>query len=127
MQFRTMDGVGGGGWWGRNWKWVTGLLLVAVISAARSESSDGGTLVAILNLGAWGLLIVGIVEWWRRRHSATPATNLPPPPPQPTAAQATPMWAVDPFGRHELRYWDGARWSGHVSNAGLQSYDPTPP
>ena len=38
---------------------------------------------------------------------------------------ATPAnWYPDPFGRHELRYWDGAQWTEHVSSHGRQSVDP---
>lgn len=33
-------------------------------------------------------------------------------------------WHPDPLGRHELRYWDGAKWTEHVSNAGATSIDP---
>ena len=33
-------------------------------------------------------------------------------------------WHADPYGRHELRYWDGARWTEHVSSHGKQSVDP---
>jgi uncharacterized protein YxjI len=33
-------------------------------------------------------------------------------------------WHPDPFGRHELRYWDGHQWSEHVSSHGRQSVDP---
>ncbi len=33
-------------------------------------------------------------------------------------------WHPDPFGRHELRYWDGQQWSEHVSSHGRQSVDP---
>jgi hypothetical protein len=32
-------------------------------------------------------------------------------------------WHPDPFGRHELRYWDGAQWSEHVSSHGKQAVD----
>lgn len=32
-------------------------------------------------------------------------------------------WLADPAGRHELRYWDGAVWTAHVSDAGAQSED----
>ena len=32
-------------------------------------------------------------------------------------------WYPDPFGRHELRYWDGAAWTEHVSSHGRQSTD----
>jgi Domain of unknown function (DUF4190)/Protein of unknown function (DUF2510) len=39
-------------------------------------------------------------------------------------------WRADPFRRHEHRYWDGAAWTDHVSDRGLQSTDlpvPSPP
>lgn len=32
-------------------------------------------------------------------------------------------WYPDPFGRHEMRYWDGARWTEHVSSHGRQAID----
>lgn len=32
-------------------------------------------------------------------------------------------WYPDPSGRHELRYWDGARWTEHVADHGRQSVD----
>jgi uncharacterized protein YxjI len=36
-------------------------------------------------------------------------------------------WHPDPTGRHQLRYWDGAAWTGHVSNNGIQASDPLQP
>lgn len=33
-------------------------------------------------------------------------------------------WLPDPSGRHELRWWDGAQWTEHVSDAGETSTDP---
>jgi uncharacterized protein YxjI len=33
-------------------------------------------------------------------------------------------WYPDPSGRHEHRYWDGSRWTEHVSSHGRQSVDP---
>lgn len=33
-------------------------------------------------------------------------------------------WNSDPTRRHELRYWDGERWTDHVSDHGVQSSDP---
>jgi hypothetical protein len=41
-----------------------------------------------------------------------------------------PAWHPDPTGRHELRYWDGASWTEHVSDRGQVGSDdlatPTP-
>jgi uncharacterized protein YxjI len=33
-------------------------------------------------------------------------------------------WYPDPLGRHELRYFDGAAWTDHVSNQGVTGRDP---
>jgi uncharacterized protein YxjI len=34
-----------------------------------------------------------------------------------------PDWFPDPYGRHELRYFDGTRWTEHVASHGRQSVD----
>lgn len=49
-------------------------------------------------------------------------TSPPPPPPPPPASPAA--WAPDPAGRHELRWWDGSRWTEHISDAGMAGVDP---
>ena len=33
-------------------------------------------------------------------------------------------WQPDPRGRHEYRYWDGTKWTDHVSDKGEVSQDP---
>lgn len=33
------------------------------------------------------------------------------------------QWAPDPYRRFELRYYDGTRWTEHVSAGGVQSTD----
>ncbi len=33
-------------------------------------------------------------------------------------------WNTDPTGRFQLRYWDGAAWTDHVSTNGVQQTDP---
>ena len=42
---------------------------------------------------------------------------------QGTATPQAPGWDADPYGRHELRYWDGAEWTDHVSDAGVTGTD----
>jgi uncharacterized protein YxjI len=34
-----------------------------------------------------------------------------------------PDWYPDPFGRHEMRYWDGKAWTAHVSTKGQAATD----
>lgn len=33
-------------------------------------------------------------------------------------------WYADPTGRYEARYWDGLKWTGHVSHYGATGTDP---
>jgi uncharacterized protein YxjI len=37
--------------------------------------------------------------------------------------ETPPDWYPDPFGRYELRYWDGKSWTAHVSTKGTASTD----
>jgi hypothetical protein len=37
-----------------------------------------------------------------------------------------PQWLPDPTGRHEFRWWDGQRWTGHVATGGSVSQDAAP-
>ncbi len=41
-----------------------------------------------------------------------------------TDAGSPANWHPDPYGRHELRYWDGSQWTEHVSSHGRQTIDP---
>ncbi len=38
-----------------------------------------------------------------------------------------PGWFVDPFARHEQRYWSGTGWTEHVLDNGTPNTDPPPP
>lgn len=48
-----------------------------------------------------------------------------------TASSSTPSvpadWYKDPSGRYEYRYWDGQKWTEHVSRAGTVYKDPPTP
>jgi hypothetical protein len=41
-----------------------------------------------------------------------------------STASAPPGWYADPSGRNQLRYFDGAAWTRHVSNDGVVARDP---
>ncbi|WP_319431202.1 DUF2510 domain-containing protein [Mycobacterium sp. RTGN5] len=43
-----------------------------------------------------------------------------------TPAASTARWSVDPTGRHQCRYWDGATWTQHVADGGTLGTDPEP-
>ena len=42
-------------------------------------------------------------------------------------AGSKPGWYPDPLRRHQLRYWDGTRWTSDAADAGRWSLDPLPP
>lgn len=40
------------------------------------------------------------------------------------APSSPPQWSADPTGKHQHRYWDGTRWTEHVSDHGIAAIDP---
>lgn len=40
------------------------------------------------------------------------------------ATETAPGWYNDPTNRHLYRYWDGAQWTGQVSDGGTSGVDP---
>lgn len=50
---------------------------------------------------------------------AAPGTTTLPPPASKAAA-----WQTDPRHRHQLRYWDGGRWTEYAADNGQQVTDP---
>jgi hypothetical protein len=62
-------------------------------------------------------------------YQPAPAPSYQPAPAAaPAAAPATAAipanWYADPAGRFEMRYWDGGKWTEHVSRGGQQFTDP---
>src|SRR5262249_23352937 len=73
--------------------------------------------IAVSFLVPLGALVAGLV-WFRSGQATLHQTGTAgrpfwtgPPRPRPAS------WQRDPCGRHELRYWDGYRWSEHVSDS----------
>ena len=65
------------------------------------------TMVAALALSAVALV---------RSFAAAPAATAP-------ATSSAGQWAPDPYGRHQYRWWDGAQWTGNVSDHGVVGVD----
>jgi hypothetical protein len=80
----------------------------------------GGSLVLLL-AGAVLAVVVAVRRGRARRLLPAPAAQ-----PVTTWGQASGPagWFADPGGRHELRYWDGQRWTEHVSDRGTQGVNP---
>ncbi len=54
-----------------------------------------------------------------RLRAGSPA--IPPPPPP---GSDPPAWRPDPTARHQLRWWDGQRWTEQVADDGATTIDP---
>lgn len=117
------------------------LSIAAVVDAANRPAyafqQAGFEKVLWITLAAMGIVFtwIGVVGavWYlgsvRPKVAAAqvaPALHRPAPPPPALAAPTVrpPEWLADPTRRHQLRFWDGAAWSHHVSDAGQQSIDP---
>ena len=73
----------------------------------------------LLFAGAVVLIIVLVVKKRRQVPEQAASALLP----MPTAGG----WFADPESRHELRYWDGVRWTAAVRDGGVESRDPIEP
>jgi hypothetical protein len=119
-------GVAGfvGGWWGVG-VFLGPALLVLVSNLAESEDEADLELLFGVEAYEWSTLTevaFGAMLLLFAVHVLLLLTARSAP-----ALAAPPQWAPDPFGRHELRYFDGIRWSEHVSDRGAPSIDPAVP
>ena len=94
--------------------WYLGVVAVCGPIAALIMTAKGldwwiGLLLGVF--GPFGIIVALIAR--RDRGAAA----LPPPP-------AGARWAPDPTRRHELRLWDGQRWTADVSDGGIAGRDP---
>ena len=115
--------------------------IVAIVDAAQRPAwayqQAGFDKVLWVTLAATGIVlswlgvIAAVAYLTGVRGKVSTAERAPmlvsPPPPTPSIAPAElrrpPEWLPDPTRRHELRWWDGARWTEHVSDHGEQGWD----
>ena len=93
-------------------------------SQLNTKNADGWEVVTIYT---WDKAVVAIIKRARRGNSpsqylATATTQVTDAVASP-AASAPANWYPDPSGRFELRYWNGEKWTEHVSTGGQQSTD----
>ena len=85
---------------------MVGVILSAII---------GWELLLVLCLiGVPAVVIVGLIRLTNRSRSGR----------APTATGPAAAWLSDPTRRHQVRYWDGQRWTEHVADSGRQARDP---
>lgn len=59
-------------------------------------------------------LVASLQGGWRAATQGAPAIS---------AQNSPPGWYPDPYGRHEMRFWDGTVWSENVSDRGVNGVD----
>ena len=92
---------------------------VVIVQANQIETLE----LQLLALGSVGWEVCGIaaVDPTIGLNSIVVTLKRPALSPPPAAGPAA--WHPDPLGRYELRYWDGCRWTDHVSTAGVHEQD----
>lgn len=104
---------------------VAAYLLPSTVAVARRVPSTRSVLILNVLLG-WTLVGWAIAFARALREPGGAADRVATdaedePAPRPAAYYAG--WRADPFGRHELRYFDGTVWTAQVSDAGEKSID----
>lgn len=107
----------------------------ALASTLTSKSADGWAVVSIVSVRDGSEVVAFLSRDAVTNTSPTltsSPTATPAATPAPVASAApTPSvpadWYKDPAGRYDYRYWDGAKWTEHVSRAGTVHKDPPTP
>lgn len=95
---------------GRLLLWGIGLLAVGIIASVIATEIDDEYQyrVAVFPLiGGVIVFIVGLVQLAKSGRSSGAG------------------WFPDPTGRHDRRWWDGAKWTGDITDRDVQGTDPT--
>jgi len=99
------------------------------------DSKNRTTGLVVLGLGALGLVVALASRSSKQPASFSPravpsggpspaAASAPARAAAPAAVENPARWANDPFERHEVRYWNGKKWTDQVSDRGVVSRDP---
>src|SRR5690349_12709408 len=93
-----------------------GYWLPLIVATARRVPHIGSVAVLNLLLG-WTLVgwVVAMAMACRDNREVIVSTLYPA---QLPVAQPPPGWFPDSTSRHQLRYWDGTRWTSQVSDKG---------
>ena len=99
-------------------KSADGWAVVSIVSVR-----DGSEVVAFLSRDTVTNSSPTLASTQTSTPAATPATTT-----SPAATPTVPAdWYKDPAGRYDYRYWDGTKWTEHVSRAGTVHKDPPTP
>lgn len=130
------------------WAYVTAVACFLVVGACLAGTMSDilkfcGSLDGFVGCGSEGFLKVGASPGWylaaiaavagvcihgyslfRMTPSATQPATAASGPTTTVDGASPPAWHPDPTGRYDHRYWDGSRWTEHVSQGGAQVTDP---
>lgn len=118
--------------------WVIGVILLAIAERqGRNRSSQqpahsSGYAAQSYSPQAYGQqsygqpALAGATSSASRFGISEPATVAPVAPVAPAAPASLPaaMWAADPSGRFQYRWWDGNAWTANVCTNGVVGQDP---
>ena len=114
-------------------------------------AAEGWSVVSIVSTGTEVVAYLSRAKSTAASTATTPATHVTPVPASDqngwasvssgsTTVTSTPLasnvvstpsvpadWYKDPAGRYEFRYWDGSKWTEHVSRGGVRYSDPPTP
>jgi len=108
-------------------------------STLTAKSADGWAVVSIVSVRDGSEVIAFLSRDTVTNTNPTPAsiqtatpsatpTSTPATVTSPAATPTVPAdWYKDPAGRYDYRYWDGTKWTEHVSRAGTVHKDPPTP
>jgi hypothetical protein len=111
------------------------LVLIGAAALGHAIGKGKGRATQGLLLGLFlGLIGIIIIVFLRPRTtvSSGPTSNGSYGSYLPEGERPPAFWAEDPYGRHQLRWWNGTVWTQQVSDSGFQSIDsvgvgPPPP
>ena len=91
--------------------------------ACDQEGLDRNRAIAIgfLVIGV-ALLAIAVILWLSTLSKRSNSRHVGVASPQANAT-SPPSWSPDPSGRHQLRWWDGSKWTPQVMNNGIPSED----
>lgn len=115
---------------------VTGFDFIQV--ARTVYDAPGGVLSVSIGIGLWltmvaavGMLVGALMTMHAVQTVGSPGRPRPAVIRAATTSTAAPLsetyWTKDPYGRHEVRWWDGNRYTDQVMDNGVASTDPPGP
>lgn len=124
------------------WVWAiltVGYLFPWALAASRGASNSASIFWLNLLTGWTGIGWIAALVMASAKHQVVPQAAIVQTAPMPltypfvsgaplpygsSVGEVAPVWAPDPTGRHEFRFWDGQRWTDRVADRSVVTSDP---